>query len=52
VECGLLAGTLREEWIRTGKVSEQKVHIDELANLGSLQLINSVRGLFPANLCR
>jgi para-aminobenzoate synthetase/4-amino-4-deoxychorismate lyase len=51
VECGLLAGTLRGEWLRQGKAREQKIHVDALTDFGSLQLLNSVRGLFPASLC-
>jgi para-aminobenzoate synthetase/4-amino-4-deoxychorismate lyase len=47
-EAGLLAGTLREELISKGELFERTITKGELEELGSFDLINSVRGWIPA----
>ena len=44
VSCGLLAGTLREELLRSGEVRQEIIRIEELRQAEGLWLINSVRG--------
>jgi len=44
VECGLLAGTLRERLLREGDVVEGVVRLDDLRKAQKIWLINSVRG--------
>jgi len=51
VECGLLAGTYRQRLLRSGDVTERKVHMSEITLTTELTLINSVRGEYPAKLC-
>ncbi|HUR00178.1 MAG TPA: chorismate-binding protein, partial [Gemmatimonadaceae bacterium] len=47
-ECGLLAGTLRNELIARGELFERVITKEELARSGSFALINSVRGRMDA----
>jgi para-aminobenzoate synthetase/4-amino-4-deoxychorismate lyase len=49
-EAGLLAGTFREELIARGELFERCITRQELENIGSFSLINSVRGWMPARL--
>ncbi|HEY6089913.1 MAG TPA: aminodeoxychorismate synthase component I [Gemmatimonadaceae bacterium] len=49
-EAGLLAGTLRDELIAKGELSERTITKEELAAAGSFALINSVRGWMRAEL--
>ena len=49
-EAGLLAGTLRDELIERGELSERTIRVDELRKAGTFFLINSVRGWMPARL--
>jgi para-aminobenzoate synthetase/4-amino-4-deoxychorismate lyase len=42
-ECGLLAGTFREELLDRGDIHEAIVRLDELSSCSRLWLINSVR---------
>ncbi|HNP36470.1 MAG TPA: aminodeoxychorismate synthase component I [Woeseiaceae bacterium] len=51
VECGLLAGTLRRYLLDEGSIIERKIHVDDLEQMETLELINSVRGRFTASLC-
>ncbi len=44
VECGLLAGTLREELMETGKITERILRKKDLEQSSKIWLINSVRG--------
>ncbi|MCH7789346.1 MAG: aminodeoxychorismate synthase component I [Acidobacteria bacterium] len=43
-QSGLLAGTFRTELLEAGKISEQVVHLDDLARSERIWMINSVRG--------
>jgi para-aminobenzoate synthetase/4-amino-4-deoxychorismate lyase len=43
VECGLLAGTLRNWLLQQGKLQERVLHLDDLQNCTRFFLINSVR---------
>lgn len=43
IECGLLAGTFREQVLKSGEVEEQKISISDLKNADEIFLINSVR---------
>ena len=52
VTCGLLSGTYREWLLQQGEIKERAIHIDELAKIKDLTLINSVRGRIPARLSR
>ncbi|MFJ5623663.1 aminodeoxychorismate synthase component I [Peribacillus loiseleuriae] len=47
---GLLAGTFREELIKSGTVNERVVHITELKSANEMWFINSVRGWVKVNL--
>jgi para-aminobenzoate synthetase/4-amino-4-deoxychorismate lyase len=49
-EAGLLAGTFRDELISKGKLFERTITKQELAEIGSFSLINSVRGWMEAEL--
>jgi para-aminobenzoate synthetase/4-amino-4-deoxychorismate lyase len=44
VSCGLLPGTLRQELVERGLVTEEVVRKEELFSARRLWLINSVRG--------
>lgn len=50
VECGLLAGTFREELLSKGKIEEGVILVSELP--ANFYLINSVRKWLPASLLR
>lgn len=52
VGSGLLAGTYRNWLLRHGQVAERAIHIDELDSIDGLQLVNSVRGFYPAELVK
>jgi para-aminobenzoate synthetase/4-amino-4-deoxychorismate lyase len=52
VDCGLLAGTYRDWLLRSGQVRERAIHVSELDSVDELQLINSVRGFYPAELVK
>jgi para-aminobenzoate synthetase/4-amino-4-deoxychorismate lyase len=43
VECGLLAGTFRNQLLAEGKIKERVITIDELQEAKEFFLINSVR---------
>lgn len=47
---GLLAGTLRAELLRRGRIIEADLRIEDLSKADRILLINSVRGVFPATL--
>ena len=47
VECGLLAGCMREELLEAGEVEEEVVRIEDLARTTRIWLVNSVRGWVP-----
>lgn len=47
LECGLLAGTLREELLDRGEIAERVIQMDELENSTGMWFINSVRGWIP-----
>ncbi|WML55827.1 aminotransferase class IV [Neobacillus sp. PS3-12] len=50
VACGLLAGTMREELLAKGKISERNLRKEDLNQASGLWLINSVRGWVPVYL--
>ena len=50
VHCGLLAGTCRQHLLASGRLTERVLTVEELRNLGTFSLINSVRGRYPAQL--
>lgn len=50
VDCGLLGGTYRRWLLDRGKLSERRIHIDELADGCRIGLINSVRGEYAGRL--
>jgi len=52
VECGLLAGTLREELLEQGAVAEGIIRLEDLARAEEIVLLNSVRGRRRARLVR
>ncbi|KAA3614016.1 MAG: aminodeoxychorismate synthase component I [Calditrichaeota bacterium] len=45
IECGLLAGTLRQKLIDDGEVKEKIIHKDELQSSEKIYRINSVSGM-------
>jgi para-aminobenzoate synthetase/4-amino-4-deoxychorismate lyase len=46
--CGLLAGTLRQDLIETGRAREAVLHLEDLTSASAVWLGNSVRGLMRA----
>ena len=44
--CGLLGGTYRKWLLQEGEIKERKIHVDDLASIDDLILINSVRGRY------
>jgi len=48
--CGLLAGTCRQHLLASGQVTERVLTVEEIRNLDTFTLINSVRGRYPARL--
>ena len=48
LECGLLAGTLRQELLETGRAAEAHLEPADLEQADAVFLGNSVRGLTPA----
>ncbi|PWH13915.1 MAG: aminodeoxychorismate synthase component I [Anaerolineae bacterium] len=46
VECGLLPGTARAEWLSQGKLREAVIRVEELSGCDKIFLLNSVRGLW------
>ena len=50
VACGLLAGTMREELLAKGKISERILRKEDLNQASGFWLINSVRGWVPVYL--
>jgi para-aminobenzoate synthetase/4-amino-4-deoxychorismate lyase len=50
VSCGLLPGVYRNELLRTGKIRERIIGIDELRNCTRIFLINSVRRMWEVQL--
>jgi para-aminobenzoate synthetase/4-amino-4-deoxychorismate lyase len=48
VECGLLGGTLRQNLLAQGRITECRILLAELPEIDELFLINSVRGWRPA----
>ena len=51
VSCGLLGGTYRAWLLESKKISERRIHIDEVRESGRMTLVNSVRGEYPGILC-
>lgn len=51
VDCGLLAGTLREELLDRGEIAERVIRKEELLGARMIWLINSVRGWMRAEIC-
>ncbi|PTM94355.1 aminotransferase class IV family protein [Mycoplana dimorpha] len=49
LDCGLLAGVLREELLATGRATEQRLQVDDLLR-HPFFVGNSLRGLIPARL--
>ena len=50
VECGLLAGVMREELLARGEVREAVLRDADLARADRLWLVNAVRGMVPISL--
>ncbi|MFP4381169.1 MAG: aminodeoxychorismate synthase component I [Candidatus Sumerlaeia bacterium] len=50
VECGLLAGTARQEMLENGKITEAIIQKENLPQCTRLFLLNSVRGLWEVRL--
>lgn len=50
VESGLLGGCLRQHLIKSGEISERVITIQELLNAKDVFLINSLRGMWRAEL--
>lgn len=50
VSCGLLDGTFRRHLLKKGRIEEECIRIEDLANADRLFLINSVRKWIPARL--
>src|SRR5690606_6326095 len=48
--CGLLAGCMREELLRSGTVTEAVINVNDARRATRLWLANSVRGLVPVRL--
>ncbi len=44
VDCGLLAGTMRQEMLQNGRLIEKRIRVDEVGNFDAIFLLNSVRG--------
>ncbi|HOW98351.1 MAG TPA: aminodeoxychorismate synthase component I [Kiritimatiellia bacterium] len=44
VGCGLLPGTLRGEWLESGRLAERVIRIEEWRQAEAVHLFNSVRG--------
>jgi para-aminobenzoate synthetase / 4-amino-4-deoxychorismate lyase len=49
-DCGLLAGTRRQDLIERNQLHEQRLTIEELPGTGPLFLVNSVRDRWPVRL--
>jgi para-aminobenzoate synthetase/4-amino-4-deoxychorismate lyase len=47
-ECGLLAGTVRAQWLAEGRLAERVLRPDDLERAEAIWLVNSVRGWMPA----
>lgn len=47
IECGLLAGTLREALLARGRLQERALDVSDLRRADAIYLINSVRGWVP-----
>ena len=52
VRCGLLAGTLRAEMLAQGKLQEAVLREADLQTAEAIFLLNSVRGVIPADISR
>jgi para-aminobenzoate synthetase/4-amino-4-deoxychorismate lyase len=50
VECGLLAGTYRDELLRVGRIREQIIRVEDLGACENVYLINSVRRMWRVKL--
>lgn len=50
VRCGLLAGTERRRLLAAGTITEQTVTLGQLRSADEINLVNSVRGWYPAEL--
>ena len=48
VDCGLLAGTLRGWLLEQGRLQEQVITVDDLAECREIYVLNSVRGMREA----
>lgn len=51
VECGLLNGIMRQKLIRTGKIKEKVLYIDDLKQADKIYCFNSIRGIIEVELC-
>lgn len=52
VECGLLAGTFREQLIERGEIKEAVIKTGELEKADEIYLVNSVRKWMPAHFAK
>ena len=49
-DCGLLPGTLREDYLEKGKIKEAILQVDDLEKAEKIALMNSVRGFWEVEL--
>ncbi len=52
IECGLLPGTMRARLLRRGCVREKRISLEDFRRAERILLVNSVRGLRPAQLIK
>ena len=52
IECGLLPGTARAQWLKEGRVGERRIPVEELMTATAIYLVNSVRGMHPISLTK
>jgi para-aminobenzoate synthetase/4-amino-4-deoxychorismate lyase len=50
VNCGLLPGIQRAQWVAEGAIEERVVHVADLPRVTRIWLVNSVRGKWEASL--
>lgn len=50
LDCGLLAGTLRERLLKFGEIKEAILGLDDLKNAKEIYAINSLRGAIKVEL--
>ena len=51
VKCGLLNGVLRQKLIKSGKMKEKVLYMDDLKQADKIYCLNSIRGIVEVELC-